>query len=301
MTRTDVDTGKTAIVDGVPLHYHEAGEGDTIFFLHSYNFGTTAWINFHKNFFPLSTQFHCVMMDLVNFGRSGPFIFEEYVHTMHARFALALMDELGLEKVNIVGNSVGGSAALALAALNPNRVKQLVVGGCHLPAAGLLADPFGNAPPEGARSNAAVIADPTRENIRRSLLVHIDDGSLVDDELVEYYYQDVAQNAERVAASARSRGTGGAPLLTEIANLSHPTLIIHGRYDRMVPVDYAVTMMNVIPNSRLMILNHCGHLPPFEFPDEYNSLVSRFFTDFTEIALLDVDAIRARRRGPRSY
>ena len=68
--------------------------------------------------------------------------------------------------------------------------------------------------------------------------------------------------------------------LGELASITAPTMIIHGRYDRMVTVEQGLTVMGYLPNcSRLVVLNNTGHWPPFEQPDVYTRYVLDFLAD----------------------
>src|SRR5579884_2213831 len=177
---TEAGTSRTVAAAGMNVHYHDVGEGEPVLFLHSYGPGTTAWITFHKTVGVLSTHFRCILMDLPNFSKTGPIVYREGVHAVQARTAVALLDALGIARAHWVGNSQGGQSAMVAAITYPERVGKFVMGGSHIGTGGdryLLA----NRPSEGSRATQAAIADPSRENIRRYLRVHIDDESLVTD------------------------------------------------------------------------------------------------------------------------
>ena len=71
-------------------------------------------------------------MDLPNFGRTGPVVFNEPVHDFQARTTLHLMDALGIAKAHLVGNSQGGQSAMVFAYTYPDRIDKLVTGACHI-------------------------------------------------------------------------------------------------------------------------------------------------------------------------
>ena len=265
---------KAAGMDNMNIHYHEAGQGDPVIFLHSYNIGTTGWINWRYNFEALSQHFRCILMDHPNYGRTGPIVYNEPQHHVRARTALNLMDALGIQKAHIVGNSNGGTTALVMAIHNQDRVNKIVVGACHASSGG---DPYliANRPSEGSKANRDAGQNPTRENIRHNMEIHLDNQALVTDELVEYMYKsrhDHPENAEALSKSVGIDHSNFAALHT----IKAPTLVIHGRYDRMVPVEVGLALMNYIPDSRLLVFNHCGHWPQYEHPKEYNAQVLNF-------------------------
>ena len=204
---TETGTGKTIAVGGMPgsmnVHYHDVGEGEPVLFLHSYGPGTTAWITFHKIVGRLSEHFRCILMDLPNFSRTGPVVYREGVHALQARTAVALLDALGIVEAYWVGNSQGGQSAMVAAISYPERVARFVMGGSHIGTGGdryLLA----NRPSEGSRATQQTIADPSRDNIRHYLRVHIDDESLVTDGLVDYIHRAHTWSPEFIEARRQS-------------------------------------------------------------------------------------------------
>jgi hypothetical protein len=62
----------------------------------------------------------------------------------------------------------------------------------------------------------------------------------------------------------------------DLAGIEAPILLIYGRYDRMVPFEISIAMLNHIADSRLVLLNNCGHWPPFEKPAEWTAQVLAF-------------------------
>ena len=63
--------------------------------------------------------------------------------------------------------------------------------------------------------------------------------------------------------------------IQDLASINAPVLLIHGRCDRMVPFEVSIAILNHIPDSRLVLLNNCGHWPPFEKPAEWPRRYSR--------------------------
>ena len=267
-------TSKTVKAGGMDVHYHDVGSGDPIVLLHSYGPGTTGWITFHKILPALAQRYRCIVMDLPNFGRTGPVTYNEPLHNLQARTALALMDKLGIEKAHLVGNSQGGQSAMVVAMKNPERVNKLVFGACHIKTGGDLYL-MGNRPSEGSRATNDVIADPIRENVHRYLRVHIDDQALVTDDLIDYIHQNYTGHPDHVAANAASVSVPYDHGV-DLPNIKAPSLIIWGRYDRMCVFEIGIAALNNIDDSRLVLLNNCGHWPPYEKPEEYTAHLLNF-------------------------
>jgi len=271
---TETETGRTIEAGGMSVHYHDLGAGEPVLFLHSYGPGTTAWITFHKVVGAISRHFRCILMDLPNFSKTGPIVYREGVHAVQARAAVALMDALGIARAHFVGNSQGGQSSMVVAITYPDRIGRFVMGGSHIGTGGdryLMA----NRPSEGSRATRDALADPTRENIRRYLRVHIDDETLVTDELVDYVHR--AHTWSPAFEAARQQSVSVPHDYTPaLAGIRSPVLLIHGRYDRMVAFEVSIAILNHIADSRVVLLNSCGHWPPFEKPTEYAAHVLSF-------------------------
>src|SRR5438105_5717681 len=283
---TEAGTGKTIAVGGMPggtpsgmkVHYHDIGEGEPVLVLHSYGPGTTAWMTLHKIVGRLSEHFRCILMDLPNFSRTGPVVYREGVHALQARTAVALLDALGIAEADWVGNSQGGQSAMVAAISYPERVRKFVMGGSHIGTGGdryLMA----NRPSEGSRATQQALDDPSPDNIRHYLRVHIDDESLVTDELVDYIHRAHTWSQEFTEARRQSVSLPHdyAP---DLAEVKAPVLLIHRRYDRMVPFEVSIAILNHIADSRLVLLNNCRHSPPFEKPAEWAAQVLAFLEGY---------------------
>ena len=277
---TEQSTSKTVVVDGMNVHYHDVGSGYPLVMLHSYGPGTTGWITFHKVLPAFAERFRCIVMDLPNFGRTGPVVYEEPLHNLQARTALGLMDALGIEKTHLLGNSQGGQSAMVLAMKEPQRVNKLVFGACHIRTGGDLYL-MGNRPSEGSRATHEVLAEgpnATRDTVRRYLLVHIDNPDLVTDDLVDYIHGNFTGHPDHIEANRKSVSVPYDHGV-DLPNITAPSIIIWGRYDRMCPFEIGIAALNNLADSRLVLLNNCGHWVPFEKPEEYTSHVLNFLRE----------------------
>ena len=258
------------------IHYHDIGKGEPIIMLHSYGLGNTAWITFFKVFQEFSKHYRCIAMDLPNFAKSGPVVYTEPTHNFQAKTALALMDALKIEKAHIVGNSQGGQSSMVFAYKYPDRIKKLVWGAGHIGTGGGYAGEymFTVKPEASGIVGREAGLNPTPENIRRYLNMHIRDEALVTDELVDYILKSYTGRPDLAEARAKSRG-GAYNHVQEMVNIKAPTLMVWGRYDRTCNFEVGINSLNQIADSRLVIL-HRGHWVPFEKPEEYASHVINF-------------------------
>ena len=273
---TEEGTGHWIEAGGMNIHYHDIGEGPPLVMLHSYGLGTTAWITFYKVFAEFSKHFRCIAMDMPNFAKTGPAVYTEPTHNFQAKTALALMDALGIEKAHILGNSQGGQSSMVFAYKYPDRINKLVWGAGHVGTGGAYEGEymFTVRPEASSLINREVSENPTPENIRRYLSVHIRDEALITGELVEYIRKMYTGRPDLAEARAQSRGASYNHV-HDMVNIKAPTLMVWGRYDRTCNFEIGINSLNHIPDSRLVIL-HCGHWVPFEKPEEYTAHVLNF-------------------------
>ena len=88
---TETSASKTVTVEGMPVRYHDIGSGEPVLFLHHFGPGMNAWIAWHTIVDALAPHYRCLLMDLPNYGGSGPVVFKEVSHEVTARVAVGLL------------------------------------------------------------------------------------------------------------------------------------------------------------------------------------------------------------------
>ena len=109
--------------------------------------------------------------------------------------------------------------------------------------------------------------------------MRIDDKRLVTDELVDYIHRAHTWSQEFIEARRQSVSLPH-DYTQDLAGIQAPVLLIHGRYDRMVPFEVSIAILNHIADSRVVLLNNCGHWPPFEKPAEWTAQVLAFLRGY---------------------
>jgi pimeloyl-ACP methyl ester carboxylesterase len=274
---TEEGTSKFVNVDGVELHYHEAGEGEPLVCLNGFGPGMSAWLTYYRNLEALSQNYRVLLVDTPGFGRSQPIVVDnEPGHAVDARYIKGLMDALDIEKASLIGISQGGTTALIFSLNYTERVTKLVMAGCNASIGGNV---FLFNPPsmEGIRLAGEASRDPSRENIKRSLKALVFNEAATTDELVDHMYA-LANNIElaeaRRVAQSKSKRTR-QNLLNELPSFTKPVLDFHGRYDLVVSPENAVQMVGLFPDVRVVLLR-CGNLVSVEMPDQFNRMTLDF-------------------------
>lgn len=277
MDVTFEETSRTLeLADGTRLHYHDAGAGHPIVLLHGSGPGTTGWANFGPNIGVLAAEFRVIALDLPGWGRSTPRAAAEYRHPdVVDQFCAAL----GLGPIAVVGNSMGGMAALALTARYPERVSHLITMGA--PAAGVNIFVPGGGLTEGLKILYKGYAEPTAENFAETVRVmtfHTPEEVLVP--LAAERARSARANQQHLDNWLEG-SVDGLPLRygaseAELASITAPALLIHGRDDRVVPFENTMRLVSLIPNSRAYLVNRCGHWAQLEHAEEFNAVVANF-------------------------
>ena len=266
------------------LHYNEAGSGHPIILLHGTGPGASGWSNFGTNLRPLSARFRVILLDLPGWGGSDRNAsLEEPRNALNALAVRLLMDELGIDKAAVVGNSMGGAATQHFAIEYPDRMSHYVTMGAG-GGGPLTGVPTGRAA-EGIRVIDAAYRDPSPENFRRLIDVMVFDSSFATDALLALRSQTALERPEQLddwlavrRAYPAHTAAGMLHNLAELALLKAPALLIHGRDDRAISPEHSIRVAAVIPNARLLIFNKCGHWAQLERAAEFNAALADFIS-----------------------
>lgn len=261
----------------VQVHYNDCGTGaETVVMLHGSGPGATGWANFHRNVDAfVGAGYRVVLMDCLGWGKSDPIVCTGSRSDLNAQTLKALLDALGLDRVHIVGNSMGGHSAVAFALSNPTRVGKLILmgGGTGGPSQ------FVPMPTEGIKLLQGLYREPTIENLKKMMAVFVFDPSSMTEALFQARLdnmlarKDHLENFVKSLAANPKQFPDQGPRLGEI---SAPTLVIWGRDDRFVPMDVGLRLIWGMPNAELHIFNRCGHWAQWEHADKFNRMVLDF-------------------------
>jgi len=259
------------------IHYNDAGAGaETVVMLHGSGPGASGWANFNRNVEPLvAAGYRVILMDCPGWSKSDPIVCTGSRSDLNGRALKGLLDVLGIDRVHILGNSMGGHSAVAFALANPPRVGKLVLMGGGTAGPSL----FTPMPAEGIKLLQGLYREPTIENLKRMMNVFVFDASAITEELMQARLEnmlarrDHLENFVKSLAANPKQFTDYGPRLGEIAA---PTLVIWGRDDRFVPMDAGLRLLAGMQNAQLHVFNRCGHWAQWEHADAFNRMVLDF-------------------------
>ncbi len=264
MAATSIPEGKyLSIHAGMTLHYHEAGSGEPVVFLHGSGPGASGYSNFKGNF-PVFAQngFRAIVPDLPGFGLSSKPEDAAYVLDFFVAAVHGLVTKLGIARCTVLGNSLGGAIALKYTLDHPEIVTRLI-----LMAPGGLEELPTYLQMEGIQKMIQVFTAGPMDTgaMRRLLSLQLHDPSLITDELL----------AERVGvADTQPRTvltTMRVPNMAErLGEIRCPVLGFWGTNDRFNPVSGAMKIVEGCAQARVVLLNRCGHWVMVEHRDLFN-------------------------------
>jgi pimeloyl-ACP methyl ester carboxylesterase len=253
---------------GFTVHVRDEGRRDApaLFLIHGSNASLHTWEPWVAR---LSNRYRIVSLDLQGHGLTGPVPSGCYTPTCMAETVEAVRAKLGIERLAIAGNSMGGAVSLAYALAHPKRVSALILvdsGGAPVRR--------DRAPPLGFRiAQTPVLRDLAAHITPRSMIAETLDKSVsvkavASEAAVERYWELLRAPGNREATMQRfaaPRRELAADTLAPLADT--PVLILWGADDALIPLSAAQWFKTVLAHAKLIVYPNIGHLPQEEAPD----------------------------------
>jgi pimeloyl-ACP methyl ester carboxylesterase len=259
---------------GVSIAYEEAGSGEPVVLLHGSGPGVSAQANWSRTLEGLAGKgYRAIAPDIVGFGESDrP---EGFVYNARnwAGCIADFLAALDVGPVHLVGNSMGGRIALTLASMAPESLKSLTLMGVMSPAV-----------PRSAVLSQVRAFWPSYEAMRDMLKESfVANPEVVTEELVRARYEASARpgEAEHYREMFATPEANAIPLSEDdIRAIQTRTLILHGREDRVVPVENGYSLARLVPNAVAVIISDCGHWVQMEHPELFEDQLGSFLSGY---------------------
>jgi len=267
----DVAGVSTAVIDtGTP----EGAVAPPLLLLHGSGPGVTGTANWRPVIPALSADRRVIAPDQLGFGETATGQARTYGRAAWTAHALGVMDILGIETFDVIGNSMGGAIALSIAAARPQTLRRIVLMGSMGVAMAL---------PAGL--NSVWGYTPGVEQMRQTIGLFAYNRALITDQLVEMRYQasldpPVRDSWDAMFPEPRQRWVDDLALSgAELTAVTAPVLLVHGRDDRVVPWrESSAQLVDLLPNSQLHVISGCGHWTMIEKTAEFLSVVQPFIS-----------------------
>ena len=265
--------GDYRTVDGVRLRLRDTGPrgAPAVILLHGFGSSLDTWEPWAK---ALSARYRVIRFDLPGFGLTGADPTGDYTDAREIRILLDLMDQLGIQRASLIGNSLGGRIVWNFAALHPERVTRLV-----LVSPDGFASPgfaYGVAPKTPLMMRALPYVAP-RGLLRANLAAAYARPKALSEATLTRYRDMMLAPGVRPAILARM----GQVILRDpaptLARIQAATLLLWGEDDHMIPIANAADYLRDLPHATLVRLPNLGHVPFEEDPATSLAPVERFF------------------------
>lgn len=271
MTQQNPEIGKSIAAAGIQTNYLEEGAGPPLLLLHGSGPGVTAWANWRLAIPELAKKRRVIAPDAAGFGYTERKPNAHYGLDYWVEHIIGFLDALKIGRTDFVGNSFGGALTLAVATRHPDRVGKIVLmgsaGGEFEITPGL---------------DAVWGYEPSVENMRAIVEMFAYDKSLLTDGLVASRYEasirpGFHESYSSLFPAPRQRHiTALATPVDKLRALDKPVLLIHGREDRIIPLESSVKLHHLIEKSELHVFGQCGHWTQIEKKDRFVRVVEDF-------------------------
>lgn len=267
------EIGSSIEAMGLKTNYHDHGEGEPIVLIHGSGAGVSAWANWRLTIPQLAKRARVIAYDVPGFGFTELDPSAHYTIDYWLDHLVAFLDALNLDKVSFVGNSFGGTLSTQFASRYPERAHRLAMMGANLLSHDILPD----------LDRLGWGYEPSLEMMRELLEVFPYDKSIITEELVQARYEATMRPEYQAAfrsmfPAPRQRWIDAlAPTADQLSRLECEMLMIHGREDRMVPVDVSIRAAMIVPRAEVHVFGRCGHWVQIERPREFMALIQNFF------------------------
>ena len=267
---------------GIDTFYLEAGEGPPVLLLHGLGATNASML---PTLADLARDHRVIAPDLPGFGESAKPI-RSYDAGYYAEWVLALMDELGIDRADLVGNSMGGRIAIEAGLVSPERIRSTVL---LAPSPAFMKRRQFVRIVRFLRPELALVPLPVPT---RRVVTGIKQMFSRPDRLADAWYWSAADEFVRIFNTARGRIAffaaarqiyleepwGQTGFWDRLPGLEVPSLFVWGRRDRLVPAAFAAHVERVLPAATSVVLEDCGHVPQFELPERTHALAREFLS-----------------------
>ena len=268
-------------VGGVSINYVDVGSGDEEPVVLVHGLGGQ-WQNWLENIPRLAQERRVLALDLPGHGLTPKPSDDEISIPGYGRCVDAFCDQLGLGKVDVVGNSMGGFVAAEVAIQFPERVSRLVlVSAAGITSADTLQAPimtFGRVATAIATNNAArhrqVAARPIGRHAALALVAR--HPRLLKPDLA---YEGFFKGTGKPGFTDALRASLNYDFRDRLPEIGVPTLIVWGEKDSIIPVNDAQEFERLIPDSRKVVMQDTGHVSMAERPETFNDLMMEFLAE----------------------
>jgi abhydrolase domain-containing protein 6 len=259
---------RVARVRGFVIPYLEGGQGDPLVLVHGFSDDKDSFVDAVR---PLTRHRRVILPDLLGFGEATqPTDFQYRLHSL-AEVLAEFIEQVGLQRFDLGGNSLGAAVAIQLALMHPTRVRSLsliAAAGVRMPRSSPLQEQL------DAGHNPFVLRDvgEYRSWVRFVCEVPPSLPPAIEDHLARKFLDRAEMNA-RIMDDLLE---GDEDLTPHLPDIHVPTLVLWGDRDRLVDVSAGRVIHREVPEARMVLMHGVGHCPQYEAPKQTAHLLQTF-------------------------
>jgi 3-oxoadipate enol-lactonase len=253
---------------GAKLYWDEQGSGEPLLLIMGLSYPSYMW---HRSRTVFANSYRTIALDNRGVGQSDvpPGI---YSIALMASDAAAVMDAAGVESAHVFGVSMGGMIAQEFALQYPNRVRSLILGctaagGPHAVQA------------ESAALHTLMRRDLTPEESKEAIIPFIYDAATSRERIDEDMAIRMKWFPTPQGYAGQLQGILGWEAYSRIAQITAPTLVIHGETDRLIPPANSQLIAERIPGAKLVLIPHASHIFETDQPSAAHHAILGFLAD----------------------
>jgi pimeloyl-ACP methyl ester carboxylesterase len=259
--------------DKTSICYIDKGFGTPVIFIHGMGGDLT---HFEYNIKYFKDSFRCIALDLPGYGKSDkPDI--DYTISYYTEVLKEFLEKLNIKKCILVGNSMGGHISIMFTLENQEAVEKLIL----VDSAGLTKlAPFLELFIKYGMGSSLVSLPASRFIDKGIKNIFFDTESEHCKKMTNLFSQ-IFENKEEYSKYIKAVKSNMKTMVVSrvsyrLSELVLPILIVWGKYDIMVPVNYAYKFLNATPNSKLAVIDEAGHVPMLEKHEVFNPILNDF-------------------------
>ena len=264
-------------VDGVRLHYQEAGDPNAppMILVHGFAASNLVWSKVFLEF--AAAGYRVIAPDLPGYGYSGKPRHLDYTIASQSEMVVGFLKRLDIDRAVLLGSSYGAAVAATIALDQPTLVEKLIMVGAvnnNKPTRYLLMRLFGS-PIIGDILSPLLVGSRWLLRLRMKR-VYDRHSWVLDERRVDARHLPLRTRGAHRAIIRTVRRWDAERVSREAHLLTQPTLLLWGDSDREVPLADGKRLHEAIPGSRLLVFRECGHLPHEEYPAQFVEVVLDF-------------------------
>ncbi|MFW7381612.1 MAG: alpha/beta fold hydrolase [Oligoflexus sp.] len=247
-------------IDDFTIAYLHGGQGEAIMLVHGFGANKDTWIRFAGK---LTERYNVYAIDLPGFGDSSKLAGASYSIEAQAKRLDKIRERLGIQRMHLVGNSMGSNIATVYAAEHPDKLLSLT-----FINAGGIPTPIPSDAQKKLEEGQNTLLVESREDFERLMEYTFVKPPYIPGPMLEEFFNKAKENRAWNEAISQEIAATRQLTVNYLSKVSVPLLVIWGENDRITHVSATQVIQNIKPQADIHIIPRSGHAPMIESVEE---------------------------------